>query len=134
VSAATRPLPTVTHLSDLAEPAPARFSFKHVIFPGGQGRVLKRGCLGAMSGPKSLLSASGGGAVSASAFAGFGLYRRLFSAELPRPVTYGIQVLRSLCQVREVLRARDSKAVTTSDEGLYLRTKNLSSEPVISQE
>jgi hypothetical protein len=88
-----------------------------------------------MSGPKSLLSASGGGgAALASAFAGFGLYKRLFSAELPRPVTYGIQVLRSLCQVREGVRARDSKAVTTSDEGLCLRTKNFSSETVIPQE
>jgi hypothetical protein len=62
-----------------------------------------------MSEPKSLLSASGGGATLASAFAGFGLCKRLLSAELPRPVIYGIQVLRSLCcQVREV-RARDSK-------------------------
>jgi hypothetical protein len=42
--------------------------------------------------------------------------------------------MRSLCQVREVVRARDSKAVTTSDEGLCLRTKNLSLEPVIPQE
>ena len=38
-------------------------------------------------------------------------------------MTYEIQVLRSLCQVREVLRARDSKAVTTSDEGLYLEPR-----------
>jgi hypothetical protein len=86
-----------------------------------------------MSGPKSLLSASWGGAALASAYAGFGLDKRLFSAELPRPVTYGIQVLRSLCQMREGVRARDSKAVTTSDEGLRLQTKNFSSEPVIPQ-
>ena len=88
------------------------------------------GLSGGNVGTESLLSASGGGA----AFAGFGLYKLLFSAELPRPVTYGIQVLRSLCQVREGVRARDSKAVTTSDEGLCLRTKNFSSETVIPQE
>jgi hypothetical protein len=88
------------------------------------------GLSGGNVGTESLLSASGGGA----AFAGFGLYKLLFAAELPRPVTYGIHVLRSLCQVREVVRARESKAVTTSVEGLCLMIKNSSSEPVIPQE
>lgn len=88
-------LTQVTHPSDLAEPAPARFWFKHVIF-GGARSIIEVGLSGGNVGAESLLSASGGGA----AFAGFGLYKRLFFAERPRPVTYGIQVLRSLCQVR----------------------------------
>ena len=71
-----------------------------------------------MAGRRDLLSASGGGAASAPAFAGFGLYEVLFSSELPRPVIYGLPVLRSPCQALEVVRRQACKAgmVANDDE------------------
>jgi hypothetical protein len=69
-----------------------------------------------MAAPKNLLSTSGGGAVFVPAFAGSGLYRGLFSAELPRPVITDSGT-RNPCQEREVVRGRAGTAVTvTSDD------------------
>jgi hypothetical protein len=74
-----------------------------------------------MVGRRDLLSASGGCAALAPAFAGSGLSNGRFCSELPKRVICGIPVPRGPCQAREVVRARTCKAFTvTSADGLAL--------------
>ena len=63
-----------------------------------------------MAGQRNLFSASGGGAASASAFAGSGLDAIVFSSELPKPVIYGTPVLRSPRRAPEVIRRQSLQA------------------------